>query len=259
MERGRSIWHTPGSMGWLAGTLELTSLAALCGLAWIALAASGVRLGVWQWLWCATALGFLVALPWCPTGGSRGLGLANCISISRWLAAAPLAVFLLAEPSASPFFVCFLIGVVGLSDMADGRLATLGRRSQAGGGIDPIADGASLGGVAWALWLQSALPGWLAAVVMTRYAVPALAGAWLLWRRGGSLRLEHTWGGRVATAAIVTCLGAVVLGRLGPGLPASVIAGAGIVCAMATVWAFADLGQTSFGPESDPEPAISGD
>jgi phosphatidylglycerophosphate synthase len=138
-------------------------------------------------------------------------GWANQVSMVRAHLAGPGLVYALSPGSFG--LLAVTVTLAGLTDLADGAVA---RRfegaSSLGGALDPVLDGVFFGAVALGLAAGGADPAWLAAVVVLRYLIPALAGGLLLlW--GRRPRLRHTPLGQVSTALIAILLGGVGLLR----------------------------------------------
>jgi cardiolipin synthase len=105
------------------------------------------------------------------------------------------------------------VALAGLTDVLDGAVARrFERTTSLGGALDPVVDGVFFGAVAVGLAAGGAYPGWLAAVVVIRYLIPALAGG-LLLLVGRRPRLSHTPLGQVSTVLIAVLLGGVGLLR----------------------------------------------
>jgi phosphatidylglycerophosphate synthase len=165
------------------------------GLAWVALARPGEAVQSITWF-------VLVAV-----AGAFLPGLANQATLARAYLAGPGVVYALAPHGLPPLAV--VVVLAGLTDTADGAIARrLERPTQLGGALDPVVDGIFFGGVAAALAAAGAYPAWLAAVVVLRYAVPALVGAALLVT-GRGLTLHHTPFGQLSTLAIAGLLGSI--------------------------------------------------
>lgn len=171
--------------------------------------------------------------------GARLPGVADQITIARAYLALPAFVYAM---SASSFGVlASVVAVAGLTDVVDGAVARhFASPTQLGGGLDPVVDGIFFGAVAVGLAAGGAYPGWLAAVVVLRYAVPAAAAAVLLGL-GRRPDLRHSLLGQFATAAVAILLGLVALLR-GLGQDASaVVRVAELVIPLASVGALANL------------------
>jgi phosphatidylglycerophosphate synthase len=138
-------------------------------------------------------------------------GWANQVSMLRAHLAGPGLVYALSPGSFG--LLAGTVALAGFTDVLDGMVA---RRfegtSTLGGALDPVVDGVFFGAVAVGLAAGGAYPGWLAAVVVLRYLIPALAGG-LLLMAGRRPRLRHTPAGQASTALIAILLGGVGLLR----------------------------------------------
>jgi phosphatidylglycerophosphate synthase len=141
--------------------------------------------------------------------GSFLPGWANQVSMVRAHLAAPGLLFALTPRSFG--FLAAAVALAGLTDVLDGLVARRWERTTAlGGALDPLVDGVFFGAVAVGLAAGGAYPGWLAAVVVLRYALPAAGGA-LLLLAGRRPRLRHTPLGQVSTVLIAVLLGGMGL------------------------------------------------
>jgi cardiolipin synthase len=165
-------------------------------------------------------------------------GLANQVTLARAHLAGPALVY-----SLLPMKLLQLAGVVslaGLTDLADGRLARREGPTRLGGALDPVVDGLFFGAVAIGLAAGGAYPVWLAAVVVARYGLPALAGSALLLadRRPD---LHHTPLGQASTTIIGVLLGGLALLR-GFGWETWALVGASeVLVPLATLATFVNL------------------
>ena len=166
-------------------------------------------------------------------------GIANQVTLARAYLAAPALAY--AASPGSFGFLALTVALAGLTDLADGTIARrFDKPTQIGGALDPVVDGVYFGAVAFGLAAGGAYPTWLAAVVITRYALPAVVGAFLL-ASGRPPQLRHTLLGQVSTALIAVLLGGVALFRgLGQDSHA-VLVGAEVVIPISAVAAFANL------------------
>jgi cardiolipin synthase len=138
-------------------------------------------------------------------------GWANQVSMIRAHLAAPGLIYALSPGSFG--FLALTVALAGLTDVLDGAVARrFERTSSLGGALDPVLDGVFFGAVAVGLAAGGAYPAWLAAVVVLRYLVPAMAGG-LLLLAGRRPQLSHTPLGQVSTALIAILLGGVGLLR----------------------------------------------
>jgi phosphatidylglycerophosphate synthase len=103
-----------------------------------------------------------------------------------------------------------------------------------------VVDGLFMGAVVVGLAASGVIPAWLSAVVIARYLLPALAGAFLLASHR-PVELRHTLTGQVSTTLILVLIGGIVLFRgLGQD-PGSVVIGAEVVIPIATVATYVHL------------------
>jgi cardiolipin synthase len=138
-------------------------------------------------------------------------GLANQVTLARAHLAAPALLYSLLPSRLVE--LAAVVGLAGLSDLADGTVARLLERpSRLGGALDPMVDGVFFGAVAVGLALGGAYPQWLALVVVARYGLPAVVGGALL-AAGRRPALEHTPVGQASTTLIAVLLGGIALVR----------------------------------------------
>jgi len=166
-------------------------------------------------------------------------GPANQVTLARAYLAAP--AFIYARDPHGLGLLAVTVAVAGVTDLADGTVARRFQQpSSIGGALDPVVDGLFFGAVGVGLWLGAAYPGWLAAAVALRYAMPALAGAVLL-AAGRNPELRHTFFGQLSTTLIGVLLGGVALVR-GLGQDPSPVVHAGeVLIPILTVLTFANL------------------
>jgi cardiolipin synthase (CMP-forming) len=198
------------------------------GLGWLLLAKPPGEL--WPqvlWLVAVAAAGLFVP------------GIANQVSLARAYLAAPALAYSLAGELG---LLAVTMALAGLSDLVDGTVARrFASPSSLGGGLDPVVDGIFLGAACVGLAAGGAFPIWLAAVVIGRYLLPALAGAALL-ASGRRVELRHTLTGQVSTSLVLVLVGGIALFRgLGQD-PGNLVTGAEIVLPIATVATFVHLG-----------------
>lgn len=166
-------------------------------------------------------------------------GAANQVTLSRAYLALPALVYALDSRTYGALAVC--VALAGLTDLADGTVARRFGVSRLGGALDPVVDGVFFGAVAVGLAAGGLYPAWLAAVVVARYALPALAGGVLL-ALGRRPELRHTLFGQVSTVLIAALLGAAALLR-GLGQEAGfAVRAAEVVIPVATAATFVNLG-----------------
>lgn len=200
----------------------------LLGLGWLALTRPSGPPGLYLAWWLIVAV----------AGLFLG-GVANQVTLARAYLAAPALTYAV-DPSGLGL-LAITVTLASLSDLVDGTVARrLAEPTRVGGALDPVVDGIFFGAVAVGLAVGGAYPGWLAAVVIIRYGLPALVGA-LLLRLGRPPHLRHTLLGQASTTLIAVLLGWVGLWR-GLGLDAApVVRGAEVVIPLATVATFGNL------------------
>jgi cardiolipin synthase len=138
-------------------------------------------------------------------------GWANQVTMARAHLAVPGLVYALSPRDFGALAV--VVVLAALTDVLDGVVARrLERTTPLGGALDPVADGVFFGAVAVGLAAGGAYPAWLAAVVVLRYLLPAMAGGVLLLA-GRRPTLRHTPLGQVSTVLIAILLGGVGLLR----------------------------------------------
>jgi cardiolipin synthase len=198
------------------------------------------------WLAAVRPPGLELLVPWFATLLVVGVflpGVANQVTLGRAHLAAPALVYSLVP--ARLLELAAVVSLAGLSDVLDGTLARwLGERSRLGGGLDPVVDGLFFGAVAVGLAVGGAYPPWLAAVVVGRYALPALAGS-LLLLAGRRPALEHTPLGQASTTLIAVLLGALALARGAGWATGALLTVAEVAVPLAAVATFANLAWAS--------------
>ena len=214
----------------LSRTSSIASVVYLVlGLLWVALAhppgLSWLEVG---WVAVVALAGLFVP------------GLANQVSLARAYLAAPALVY--ASTPGDLGLLAVTVALAGVTDLVDGTIA---RRTQAvsrfGGALDPVVDGVFVGAVGLGLTVGGAIPGWLAAVALARYLLPALVGGALVLA-GRRVDFRHTLTGQISTVLILVLLGGVALLRgLGQD-PGNYVVGAEVVIPIATVATFVHLG-----------------
>jgi phosphatidylglycerophosphate synthase len=193
----------------------------------------------------AVEAGWLVVVA---VAGAFVPGIANQVSLSRAYLAAPALAYSLGSQLG---LLAVTMALAGLSDLVDGTIARrFEEPSSFGGGLDPVVDGIFLGAAAIGLAAGGAFPLWLAAVVILRYLLPALAGGTLL-AMGRRVELRHTLTGQVTTTLILVLVGGIALLRgLGQD-PGNLVIGAEVVIPIATLATFIHLGLTLRRPVAD--------
>ena len=161
--------------------------------------------------------------------------LPNLLSAAR-LAIAPWVIYLILHDEYPAVLVWFFLA--GGTDALDGWLARrLNAASALGQALDPIADKVLLSGVYVALALQSAIPAWLAWMVLGRDALILLFAAAVLAFTNTRLSFPPSIWGKLSTIAQMGFVVAVVIDRAGFGLPVSVLLW---IPAALTVWSGID-------------------
>jgi cardiolipin synthase len=195
------------------------------------------------WLLAARPPEALALLGWALAVGVFGVfltGAANQVTLARAYLAGPALIYSTVHGGLR--LLALSVALAGLSDLVDGTIARrFGTPTRLGGALDPVVDGIFFGAVAIGLALGAAYPLWLAAVVVGRYALPALAGAMVLGLLHRSPELRHTLFGQLSTALIAVLLGGVALFRgLGQDSRQLVVA-AELVIPLSTLAVFANL------------------
>ncbi len=188
--------------------------------------------------------------------GTRLPGPANQGTLARGYLALPALVYGLQPNGLGALAVT--VAVASVTDLLDGTVA---RRfavpSRLGGALDPVVDGVFFGAVAVGLALGAAYPLWLAAVVILRYLLPAVAGG-LLLLAGRRPKLTHTLFGQASTSLIAVLLGGVALFRgLGQD-PSRLVVAAEVVIPASALLVFANLAWANRGALRAVEPAPGG-
>lgn len=198
----------------LAGFLLLLSAAVLLalqidtGLARTFLLATGLVLvaGVG---WIAAHLPLLRGEDGQPL---RRINLANLLTLARLVSIPAFVVFGLAG---QPRLALLAYGAGALTDVADGLVARLAHQRTALGRVfDPVVDILFNVSVFAALFRQGLLPGWVMALVLTRYSLLLLGGAALYLFRG-PLQIQPTVLGKTTGVITTLLLLAVTVGALG--------------------------------------------
>ncbi len=208
----------------------------------VAFGAAYVVLGV-AWVAVANPPSFVLLVAWFVIVAAFGCfvpGIANQVSLARAHLAAPALVYTLESDRLG--FLAVVLALAGLTDLVDGTIARrFDRPSMLGGGLDPVVDGILLGAVAVGLALGGIFPLWLAAVIVARYLLPALAGLVLL-STGRRPELRHSVSGQISTALIIVLVGGICLFRFMNQDASNVVVGAEIVIPIATIATFVHLG-----------------
>jgi cardiolipin synthase len=166
-------------------------------------------------------------------------GVANQVSMARAYLAAPALAYSMAPDGFG--LLAVVLAIAGLSDLVDGTIARrFDRPSTLGGGLDPVVDGVLLGAVAVGFVWSAIIPLWLAAVIVGRYLLPAVAGLMLISTHRRP-ELRHTLSGQISTALIIVLVGGICLFRFLNQDASNVVAGAEVVIPVATAATFVHL------------------
>ena len=221
--------------------LRLRLPGVLAALAWL------VGAGVWLWLVRPPVLIAVVA--WFVLVAIVGAfvpGIANQVTLARAYLAGVAFTYVLTPAGLGGLATTVALGA--LSDIADGYVARRREEvSRFGGALDPVVDGVFFGAAGAGLAVGGAYPAWLAAVIVVRYLLPALAGSVLLLL-GYHPVLRHSPLGQLSTAVIAIMLAAIALARgLGLGLELRwAVAVAEIVIPLTGLGAWSNLAWTNW-------------
>jgi phosphatidylglycerophosphate synthase len=184
--------------------------------------------------------------------GSFIPGEANQVSLARAYLAGPAAAYAIGGQFGA---LAVVVAIAGLTDLVDGTVARrFSHPSSLGGALDPVVDGVLMGATTLGLAVGGAIPIWLALVVIARYALPAAAGALLIFGLGRQPELRHTLTGQVSTTLILILIGGVALFRgLGQD-PDGYLTAAELVIPIATVATWVHLGLSLRRQAVAPEP-----
>jgi phosphatidylglycerophosphate synthase len=199
------------------------------GLAWVLGAPPPGQVGIYvAWFVLVAVVGAFIP------------GLANQVSLARAYLAAPALAYSVSADRLG--LLAVVLAIAGLTDLVDGTIARrFDKPSTLGGGLDPVVDGVLLGSVGIGLVVGGVIPSWLAAVIVLRYLVPAVAGFALI-SMGYRPELRHTVSGQISTALIIVLVGGICLFRFFNQDASNVVAGAEIFIPLSTVATFIHLG-----------------
>lgn len=166
--------------------------------------------------------------------GDRIVTWPNALSAAR-LAGVPVFLWLVVGPRTptADIIACLLLGVAGLSDWLDGKLArALDQVSELGKKLDPAADRLYILAALIGLAVRGIIPWWLLGALVGRELIVA-AGLLALrrWTEYGTLQVAFV--GKAATLCLMYAFPLLFLGAHG-GVPAEVVRVFG--------WAFAIWG-----------------
>jgi cardiolipin synthase (CMP-forming) len=143
------------------------------------------------------------------------VNLPNLITLGRLLCV-PVAIWLVLSDDLRAAFWLFV--AAGLSDAVDGFIAKrFNQRSKLGALLDPIADKALLVSMYVTLGVAGHLPNWLVILVVFRDAL-IVGGFLLVTALAHAMRWEPLFISKLNTALQIALI-AVVLARLGAGIP----------------------------------------
>ncbi len=210
-------------------SVVLSFLYVVLGLAWVFGARPPGQVGIYAaWFVVVAVVGAFVP------------GLANQVSLARAYLAAPALAYSVSADRLG--LLALVLAIAGLTDLVDGTIARrFDKPSTLGGGLDPVVDGILLGSVGIGLVVGGVIPSWLAAVIVLRYLVPAVAGLALI-SMGYRPELRHTVSGQISTALIIVLVGGICLFRFFNQDASNVVAGAEIFIPLTTVATFIHLG-----------------
>lgn len=135
--------------------------------------------------------------------GSRIVTVPNAISVVR-LACAPLLLWLLLGPD-ERWIAVALLATLGATDWVDGWIARrFDQGSDLGKVLDPVADRVLLLAAAFGLLLEGSVPVAVAAAVLAREALVAIAV--LALAALGAARIDVQWSGKAGTLALMFAL-----------------------------------------------------
>ncbi|NMC68868.1 MAG: CDP-alcohol phosphatidyltransferase family protein [Myxococcales bacterium] len=224
--RGVRFWPAMGAAvrhGWRSAGTERRRRAGFCGWTLLGALVGAWILGVMQrrvpaaewaaavgveaaWFLAFVFVGYVhLGLVRRPDGTPyRGFLVPNGLTLHR-LTLCPLVFFAALHADAlraEADLVLWPLVYVVASDLLDGQIARFGgMRSEWGRLADPLADVCVATWFAAGLWIGGWLAPWLGFLIVFRF-VGALSGVFLVWGRGGRLRVAPTWPGRAANVAV---------------------------------------------------------
>ncbi len=147
--------------------------------------------------------------------GSRIVTVPNAITVAR-LACAPLLLWLLLGPD-ERWVAVALLGTLGATDWVDGWIARRYHQgSDLGKVLDPVADRVLLIAAGFGLLLEGSVPVAVAAAVLVREALVAVAV--LALAALGAARIDVQWTGKAGTLAFMFALpGFLIAAAMSPG------------------------------------------
>ena len=136
--------------------------------------------------------------------------ISNVLSSMRVLLTVPIAVFLLRRDPGDRAVLIALVLVASLTDLLDGWLARkLGKVTEIGKILDPLADKIAVGTVVVILVLQARVPVWFVVMVLARDALILVGG--LYARQAVGVVLESNLVGKWTVAVIAAFLSVTMI------------------------------------------------
>lgn len=133
---------------------------------------------------------------------------ANMLSLSRVVLAAPIVYIILTDGSLAWLFALVALGA--LTDWLDGRIARWSHTvSDWGKVLDPLADKVGTISIALALVIRGDLPLWFLALIFVRDVLIVIGGV-VVTRRTGRV-LMSVWVGKLAVTAVAITIIAALL------------------------------------------------
>ncbi len=212
--------------GAVLASMAIAVGTALLGAVWLRVAhASGGDLtaGFVRWTLLAGLATSLLSIAMSPAFGRAprrlpSIGLANALTLGRFVLAAPAIFLLLARCYPEALFVYI---VLAATDILDGIVARRRRQSSEFGVIaDPLADVISTFAVFSVLTYQGLCPTWVYAILCIRYAM-LLLGSLGLFLATGPLHFTATLPGKIVGVVQAVGGSAIIFGARIGGLPAA--------------------------------------
>jgi cardiolipin synthase len=145
-------------------------------------------------------------------GEDRILTVPNALTVARLLCI-PIFVLLLLRPHHAGWYpAALLLGLLGITDFADGYIARhFSQVSTAGKVLDPLADRLLLAVAAVSIIAIGALPVWVAALVISREVL--VAAGFLVVAAAGGHRMDVQWAGKAGTFGLMFALPLFLIGH----------------------------------------------
>jgi len=209
--------------------LGLAGIAGWAAVALLGRAALGAGGAAW-WLAVVLMLDWHLGMLERPDGRPlRGLGTANWLCLTR---AAAVPALLVLPPAA----LAGALAGLGVTDVLDGRLArSRDEVTRLGLWLDGAVDGFVLGAAALAESREGSLPAWVAALVVSRYALPWLGVAVAYFARASAPSRHGHVPARAPGVVLLTGLVAAPFWASGGAALAAAGAVAGLAALAATV------------------------